>query len=109
MSQEYTLVLALAYSVNFDKNIYYKNKNVHKWVLSGMKLNEPLKTRIDDYYPYERALGAAVFTTYAFTESCILLGVNNESYNNYFHNSILWMKQANESGVLTKDTIQYVI
>ena len=44
MSQEYTLVLALAYSVNFDKNIfYYKNKNVHKWVSSRHELlNEPL-------------------------------------------------------------------
>ena len=104
MSQEYTLVLALAYSVNFDKNIYYKNKNVYKWILSGMNFlmnHSRLDGSLDDYYPYERALGAAVFTTYAFTESCILLGVNNESYNNYFHNSISWMKQANESGVLT--------
>ena len=104
MSQEYTLVLALAYSVNFDNNIYYKNKNVYKWILSGMNFlmnHSRLDGSLDDYYPYERALGAAVFTTYAFTESCILLGVNNEYYNNYFHNSISWMKQANESGVLT--------
>ena len=104
MSQEFTLILALAYSVNFDNNIYYKNNNIYNWVLAGINylINHSRPDgSIDDYYPYERALGASVFTTYAFTESCIILGINNESCINYFQNSISWMKQANESGILT--------
>ena len=40
MSQEYTLVLALAYSVNFDKNIYYKNMPpILKEVMMILNLN----------------------------------------------------------------------
>ena len=61
MSQEFTLALALAYTTKFPKNTFYKNKNIFKWVLAGID-NTIKQSRsdgsLDDYYPYERALGA---------------------------------------------------
>ena len=87
MSQEFTLPLALAYSTNFPDNIFYKNENLYNWIVAGIE-NTISQSRfdgsLDDYYPYERALGASVFTTYALTESCMALGLNNDKYNNYF-------------------------
>lgn len=104
MSQEFTLPLAFAYSTKFPKNILYKNKNIYNWIIAGIE-NTISQSRpdgsLDDYYPFERALGASVFTTYALTESCIILGLNNEQYNNYFILSNEWMMQSNESGMLT--------
>jgi len=103
MSQEFTLTLALVYSIDFPDNIFHNNKNIYKWILAGIE-NTILQSRfdgsLDDYYPYERALGASVFTSYALTESCILLGINNSIYNNYFVLANKWMNQSDESGLL---------
>ncbi len=104
MSQEFTLALALAYTTKFPKNTFYKNKNIFKWVLAGID-NTIKQSRsdgsLDDYYPYERALGASVFTTYALSQACIILGIRNESYSKFFFKSTRWMSKARESGLLT--------
>ena len=104
MSQEFTFPLALAYSKNFPDNTFYKNENLYNWIVAGIE-NTISQSRfdgsLDDYYPYERALGASVFTTYALTESCMALGLENDKYNNYFILANEWMIQANESGMLT--------
>ena len=104
MSQEFTLALALVYITKFPKNIFYKNKNIFKWVLAGIE-NTITQSRpdgsLDDYYPYERALGASVFTTYALSQACIILGIENKKYNKYFFKSTSWMSKASESGLLT--------
>ncbi len=104
MSQEFTLPLAFAYSTKFPNNTFYKNKNIYNWIIAGIE-NTIYQSKpdgsLDDYYPFERALGASVFTTYALTESCIILGLNNDKYINYFILSNKWMMQSNESGMLS--------
>lgn len=79
MYQEFTLPLALSYATPFPNNPYYQVERVKELALAG--IDYAMKSghkdgSCDDYFPFERALGALVFSLHAMTETCIVL---NES------------------------------
>lgn len=104
MSQEFTLVLALVYSVDYKKNIFYKKLKILEYIESGIQSAIDFTHSngcTDDYYPNERALGATVFSLYALTESYLLLDLQNEEFVDFFRLRADWILSNEESGKLT--------
>ncbi|NIN92190.1 hypothetical protein GTO36_04240, partial [bacterium] len=55
----------------------------------------------DDYYPFERALGAASFSLHACTESAILLDIRDETVLRFFKRRGNWLLSHDETGRLS--------
>ena len=55
----------------------------------------------DDYFPYERAMGALVFSLYAGTEAYRLLGLRDEAVVEFFLKRVRHLANHNETGQLT--------
>lgn len=104
MSQEFTLALVLAYVTEFPGNIYFKHPKIREYVEAGIRFAAEFCRKdgsTDDYFPYERALGAAVFSLYALTESYLLLGIQNADFVQFFMKRGCWILENEESGKLT--------
>ncbi len=76
MSQEFVYPLALAYHTNLEGNQFYQQPVLKDWVeagiLYGAKRGHP-NGSCDDYFPFERAAGAAAFSLLAAIESYQLM------------------------------------
>ncbi len=104
MSQEFTLILALVYDTEYKNNRFYKNQKIKEYVISGIQSAIDFTHSdgcTDDYYPYERALGATVFSLYALTESYLLLNISNTDFLDFFKLRADWIINNEESGKLT--------
>jgi len=72
--------LALVYTHDFPGNVYKGNERMHEWTVAGMKFWAEIQHKdgsFDEFYPFERGwVGPTAFTTYAISESLMLLGDN---------------------------------
>ena len=78
MSQEFGLPLALAHSADLPGNRWRAQPRLRELAVAAVDFARRSAHRdgsCDDYYPYERALGATCFALYACAESCRLLDV----------------------------------
>ncbi|HEY3233413.1 MAG TPA: hypothetical protein VGJ84_01775, partial [Polyangiaceae bacterium] len=103
MSQEFCLPLALATTTAFPHNPYYRSPRLRELVVAAVefaKKSAHPDGSCDDYFPFERALGALVFSTYAMTESYRLLGLERPELLNFFRRRGDWLIAHNESGRL---------
>jgi len=103
MYQEGVWPLALAFSREFPGNRWYGVKRIRELVLAGMRFSAQADRRdgsCDDYYPYERALGAAVFSTLAAAEACRLLDCRDEDILEWLVRRVRWIARHDESGRL---------
>jgi hypothetical protein len=105
MSQEFVYPLALAYSCDRPGNIYYQQPMVKEWVKAGIvyaNLSSHSNGSCDDYFPYERAAGAAAFSLLACLESTTLLGLEHSvEVLDFFRRRADWLAEHQESGRLT--------
>jgi hypothetical protein len=104
MSQEFVWPLALAYSLNIPHNPFYRQSAIREWVEAGILYAARSAHKdgsCDDYFPYERAGGAAAFSLLACVESYRLLGLNNPEALAFFERRADWLAHHNESGQLT--------
>lgn len=103
MYQEFVLPLALVYQHPYPENPYFGKERVREIALAGVdfarRSGHP-DGSCDDYFPYERALGAAVFSLYAMTESCLVLGGKRPEHLEFFARRGQWLLDHNESGQL---------
>ena len=104
MSQEFVYPLALAYHCNLADNIFYQQPAIKEWVEAGIvyaaKSSHP-NGSCDDYFPYERAAGAAAFSLLACIESYRLMGLHNPQLLDFFGRRADWLAKHQESGRLT--------
>ncbi len=104
MSQEFVYPLALAYHCNLADNIFYQQPIIREWIEAGImyaiKSSHP-NGSCDDYFPYERAAGAAAFSLLACIESYRLMGLNNPVALDFFARRADWLAGHQESGRLT--------
>ncbi|TNE45834.1 MAG: hypothetical protein EP343_25835 [Deltaproteobacteria bacterium] len=103
MNQEFCLPLAMAYKHPFPQNPYYKVERLKELVVASIEF--AVKTShgdgsCDDYFPFERALGALVFSTYAMTESYLVLDLNRPDLLDFFRKRGDWLLNNNETGQL---------
>ncbi|MFW6050960.1 MAG: hypothetical protein ACODAU_07290 [Myxococcota bacterium] len=103
MNQEMGLPLALAHAHPFPGNPYYRNPRLRELAVAciefAQKASHP-DGSCDDYFPYERALGALVFSTYAMTESYRVLGLDRPDLLAFFRRRGDWLRTHNETGQL---------
>ena len=78
MSQEFVYPLALSYNTDILGNPFHKQPVIKDWVEAGIlyaaKSSHP-DGSCDDYFPFERAGGAAAFSLLACIESYTLNGI----------------------------------
>lgn len=103
MNQEFCLPLAMAYSTPFPHNPYYHNERLKELVIASIRFAEKASHpdgSCDDYFPFEKALGALVFSTYAMTESYIELELDDPEMLDFFRLRGQWLIDHNETGQL---------
>lgn len=103
MAQEAVLPLALVYAHPLPGNRWYRRGRVKEFVVAGMHYavrSAHADGTCDDYYPYERALGAAVFSLYACTEAYRLLRLHDLDLLQGFQRRAEWLLKHDETGRL---------
>ena len=104
MSQEFGLPLALAHSTDFPDNPYRGQERLRELALAGVdfaRRSAHADGTCDDYFPFERALGALVFSLNAMTETCLLLDDRRPEFLEFFARRARHLTRHNESGQLT--------
>jgi hypothetical protein len=104
MAQEFVYPLALVYHLDLPGNPYFQQPAIKEWVRAGMiyaaRSAHP-DGSCDDYFPFEKAGGAAAFSLLACVESYALLGLNEPEALEFFAKRADWLAHHNESGQLT--------
>ncbi len=103
MSQEFCLPLALVVAHDLPHNPWYRNERLKQLVEASIEFSiraSHADGSTDDYFPYERALGAHVFSTYAMTEACIALDITRPDFIDFFRLRGDWLREHNETGQL---------
>ena len=103
MAQEFMWPLALAYDSDLPGNPFYRQAVIKDWVEAGLIFAARSAHRdgsCDDYFPFERAAGAAAFSLLAGLESYTLLGLDNEALLRFFEQRADWLAHHQESGRL---------
>lgn len=104
MAQEFVLPLALAYDTNLADNPFYHQPIIYNWVEAGILYaahSAHPDGSCDDYFPYERAAGAAAFSLLACIDSYTLLELNNKIALHFFEKRADWLAHHQESGRLS--------
>lgn len=104
MAQEFVWPLALAYATPVPDNPFYQQTVLRDWVEAGILYaahSAHADGSCDDYFPYERAGGAAAFSLLAAIESYRLLGLKNPTALQFFARRADWLAHHHESGQLT--------
>jgi len=104
MAQEFVWPLALAYDTDLPGNEFYRQPRLRDWVEAGIRYAASSAHRdgsCDDYFPFERASGAAAFSLLACLESYRLLGLDDPRLLRCFEKRADWLAHHLESGRLT--------
>ncbi len=104
MYQEGALPLALAFTAELPGNRWRGNPRVCELAVAALRFSAKSSHRdgsCDDYYPYERALGAAVFSFQAATRAYQLLGLDDAEVLAWLKRRAHWLADHDESGRLT--------
>ena len=104
MSQEFVYPLALTYHTNLPQNEFYQQPILKEWIEAGifygLKSSHP-NGSCDDYFPFERAAGAAAFSLLAFIDSYTMMGLDNPKILAFLAKRADWLAHHQESGRLT--------
>jgi hypothetical protein len=103
MNEEFSLVLALAWATEHPQNPFFKNPRLRELAEAGLRFAAKTAHRdgsCDDYFPFEKARGAAAFSLYATTESYQLLGLKDDALLSFFAQRGDWLLSHQESGRL---------
>jgi hypothetical protein len=104
MAQEFVWPLALAYHTNLPDNPFHQQTALRDWVEAGITYAATSAHKdgsCDDYFPFERAGGAAAFSLLACLESYELMGLDNYNLRKFFERRADWLAHHQESGRLT--------
>lgn len=104
MYQEFCLPLALAYAGDFPGNPYKGLARMKELAMAGVdyaRKSSRSDGTCDDYFPFERALGAMVFSLYACTETALVLSERPAAWLEFFARRADYLRAHNESGQLT--------
>lgn len=104
MSAEFSLPLALAWSLPMPGTPYFRQPEVRRWAEAGIRFaarSAHANGACDDYYPFEQAVGAAAFSLFACLEAAAILGIaQDEEVLAFTRRRARWLAQTRESGRL---------
>ncbi len=104
MSQEFVLVLALVASRQYPGNRYFGVERIRELAEAAVRFiprSSHKDGTTDDYFPFERAMGALVFSLYAAAESYQLLGMRDAEVVECFSKRVKHLEMENETGRLS--------
>ncbi|MHC0055648.1 hypothetical protein [Actibacterium sp. D379-3] len=104
MAQEFVLPLALAYAHPFDGNRFHANPAIREWIRAGIAFaaaSAHADGSCDDYFPFEKAAGAAAFTLYAMIEAVELADLDPAPFLPFLRRRGRWLARHKESGRLS--------
>jgi hypothetical protein len=105
MSQEFVLPLSLAWSLNMPGNPYRGEPSIRDWAEAGIRYaaqSAHPDGSCDDYYPYERAAGAAAFSLLATLDAAEIIGLtDDDEIAGFFRRRASWLAHHEESGRLS--------
>ncbi len=104
MYQEGVLPLALVYARDMPGNRWYGSPRVRELAIAGIRFAARschADGSCDDYYPFERALGAAVFSLLAAVKAYRLLELDDAELVEWLRLRAEWLSRNDESGRLT--------
>ena len=103
MYQEGALPLALIWATRLPGNRWHGNPQVRELAIAAVRFAAGSSHRdgsCDDYYPFERALGAAVFSLQAAARACQILELDKPDLLDWFERRARWLIGHDESGRL---------
>jgi hypothetical protein len=112
MAAEFVWPLALAHSLPIENNPYFQQPAIKEWVAAGIRYaarSAHPDGSCDDYFPFEKAAGAAAFSLLAGLESYKILGLHDETILEYFAKRTDWLADHHESGRLTNHQALIVV
>ncbi len=112
MAQEFVWPLALAHETNVAGNAFHKQPAIRDWVEAGILYaarSAHADGSCDDYFPFEKAGGAAAFSLLACAEAYKLLDLDNDEALQFFEKRADWLAHHNESGQLTNHQALIVV
>lgn len=104
MAAEFVWPLALAYSLDLPDNPYFRQAALRDWIEAGLLFaarSARADGSCDDYFPFEKASGAAAFSLLAGIETTALLGLQLPELSEFFSRRADWLQAHDESGRLT--------
>jgi len=103
MYQEGVLPLALVWANELPGNRWHGHPRLRELVVAGLEFSARschADGSCDDYYPFERALGAAVFSLQAAARAYQLLELDSPTICNWFKRRANWIAEHDETGTL---------
>jgi len=104
MNQEFGLPLALAHALELPGNRWRGEPRLRELALAAVgfaRRSAHGDGSCDDYFPFERALGATCFSLYACAESCRLLGCRDAALLDHLAGRAGFVRDHQESGRLS--------
>lgn len=105
ITQTFLLPLALAYSLPIPGSPYYQQAELRRWAIAGVRFaarSAHPDGSCDDYYPFERASGAAAFSLFACLEAAELFDLwDDPEIAPFLARRARWLARHEESGRLS--------
>jgi len=103
MYQEAVLPLALIYTTRLPGNRWHAEPQLREWAIAALRFaarSSHADGSCDDYYPFERALGAAVFSLQAAARAYQLLELDDAEIVAWLERRAEWVANHDETGRL---------
>lgn len=103
MAQEFVWPLALVWHLPLPRNPYQGNAAVRNWVIAGLdfaRRSSHADGTCDDFFPFEKAAGAAAFSLLASLEASTLVGYHDPEFEAFLARRGKWLGRNQESGRL---------
>ncbi|MEK6903978.1 MAG: hypothetical protein AABW87_00105 [Nanoarchaeota archaeon] len=101
--QEACLTLALLYKTDYKKNIYFQNKLILSWIKGALEFWKNIQNAngsFNEWYPYESSFVATAFSSYAVSETLLLLPeLKNDSLMKALVNAADFLSRKTEKSV----------
>lgn len=104
MYQEGVLALALVYATPLPGNRWFRESRIRQLAIAALRYSARsghADGSCDDYYPFERALGAAVFSLQAAARAYEVLELDDAKLLRGFEHRARWIASHEESGRLS--------
>jgi hypothetical protein len=106
MSQEFVLPLALVWSMDeLPGNVYHRDPQIREYILAAIRFaarSAHADGSCDDYYPFERAAGAAAFSLFAILETLDVIELAADpEIDAFVQRRAHWLASHTESGRLS--------
>lgn len=104
--QQGTLVLAMLYATPSPENKYHKHPSLIPWIKASLNYWSHIQNRdgsFNEWYPFEHSHVATAFTTYAVTETLLLLRKEitlSIKMQQAIHKAGRWLKQHIDTKVI---------